>query len=660
MADDFTPRLGRPGNHGSGAAKRYTARVKRAAKGLVQGGRKPNFSGARSARGTAAARMAQMRGSPFAKFRMRRVIVKVHIARANKAIGKAAFRAHVKYIQRDGVDRGESQSSERAVNELSDGPDRGAGNLYNQSCENLDDQGFLERSADDRHQFRIIVSPEDANQLGDLKETTRAFMNEVERDLGTKLDWVAVDHHNTGHPHTHIVIRGKDETGRDLVIARDYLTKGMRARAREIVLERLGPRRDLEIAQAQAREVDQKRWTGIDRSLGKIEQNGVIEIAGGGGASDRFERTLRLRRLKTLTELGLASRVGDFQWRISAGWQEKLKAYGKRGDIIRTLSAAAGRKLQDRDVVLFGSATAQNKITGRVLHNVAVDELRDTRAIAVEGLEGKIWHVPSGEAQPGALPPDGAIVEVALARAGPRPSDRIIANTAAVNGGRYSPELHAADDPGASASYIEAHKRRLEALRRAGLVSRDAHGVWTIGHDYLDRVAVYEAERGAAKIVTKSWIDLEAQVSAPAPVWLDEVALSADNSNGLHEEVEAAKSKRMAFLKKEGLWSDSHGGIDPERATALKRKVLNKAAATEAARSGRTHVDLIEGMGFAGVYEKPVTLATGRFALIARSKEFALVPWRPDLERHRGAAMTIRRTAKDVEWTLGRSKGLAR
>ena len=39
-------------------------------------------------------------------------------------------------------------------------------------------------------------------------------MRRMAEDLDTTLDWVAVDHHDTGHPHTHIVLRGKDERRR--------------------------------------------------------------------------------------------------------------------------------------------------------------------------------------------------------------------------------------------------------------------------------------------------------------------------------------------------------------------------------------------------------------------------------------------------------------
>ncbi len=44
-------------------------------------------------------------------------------------------------------------------------------------------------------------------------------MGRMEADLGTGLDWVAVNHWNTDNPHTHIVVRGRDDTGKDLIIA---------------------------------------------------------------------------------------------------------------------------------------------------------------------------------------------------------------------------------------------------------------------------------------------------------------------------------------------------------------------------------------------------------------------------------------------------------
>jgi hypothetical protein len=57
-----------------------------------------------------------------------------------------------------------------------------------------------ERGREDRHQFRFIVAPEDATEMADLRGFTRDLMRQMELDLATRLDWIAVDHHNTGHP----------------------------------------------------------------------------------------------------------------------------------------------------------------------------------------------------------------------------------------------------------------------------------------------------------------------------------------------------------------------------------------------------------------------------------------------------------------------------
>src|SRR3546814_16169498 len=91
-------------------------------------------------------------------------------------------------------------------------------------------------------QFRMIVSPEDGDQFADLKPFVRRLMSEMEKDLGTKLEWVAVDHFNTGHPHSHIMLRGKNDRGADLVIAREYISTGARERAIALPTTDLGPR----------------------------------------------------------------------------------------------------------------------------------------------------------------------------------------------------------------------------------------------------------------------------------------------------------------------------------------------------------------------------------------------------------------------------------
>jgi type IV secretory pathway VirD2 relaxase len=92
-------------------------------------------------------------------------------------------------------------------------------------------------------------------------------MRRMERDLGTELEWAAVEHWDTDNPHVHIVLRGRDDQGRDLVIARDYIARGMRERASELATEWLGPRTEREIAASLRREIEQPRWTRLDHAL---------------------------------------------------------------------------------------------------------------------------------------------------------------------------------------------------------------------------------------------------------------------------------------------------------------------------------------------------------------------------------------------------------
>ena len=69
-------------------------------------------------------------------------------------------------------------------------------------------RAFAERCEGDRHHFRFIVSPDDALEMTDLRSFTTELAAQMEKDLGTRLDWVAVDHWNTEHPHVHLIVRG--------------------------------------------------------------------------------------------------------------------------------------------------------------------------------------------------------------------------------------------------------------------------------------------------------------------------------------------------------------------------------------------------------------------------------------------------------------------
>jgi hypothetical protein len=224
--DEFEPKLGKIRSRGGKVRSSYLRQVAQTVG--VRGGRKlgrGTFHGSRIGRGAGVGRVLAARDR-YAAFRARRVVVKARIIKI-AGRGLKGAKLHLRYLQRDGVTR-----------------EGLPGDLYDAKLDKADGSAFLERCDGDRHQFRLIVSAEDAIEFDDLKHFTRRLLRQMEEDLGTGLDWVAVDHYNTGHPHSHVIVRGKDDRGADLVIAREYLSQGMRERAAELVTLDLGPRTD--------------------------------------------------------------------------------------------------------------------------------------------------------------------------------------------------------------------------------------------------------------------------------------------------------------------------------------------------------------------------------------------------------------------------------
>ena len=185
-----------------------------------------------------------------------------------------------------------------------------------------------------------------------------------------------VDHHNTGQPHTHIVIRGVDDRGKDLLIAPDYIKSGMRQLASELITRELGPRRDMEIAHTEAREVTQERFTTIDRDIARMADRNQIKIGNGQDIYERFHRSMVIKRLGALQELGLATKTGYLKWELTEGWDETLKRIGKRGDIIRSMTDAISNEHSPSKLKIFdASEPRQQPILGRIAHIGAEDEL---------------------------------------------------------------------------------------------------------------------------------------------------------------------------------------------------------------------------------------------------------------------------------------------
>jgi type IV secretory pathway VirD2 relaxase len=216
----------------------------------------------------------------------RRVIIKVHVQRMTAGSAKAAAK-HLGYIERDGVEKDGSKG-------VLYGPE-GRGRRT----------AFEQPRLDERHQFRIIVSPEDGNEL-ELTGYVRRLMAQVERDVGRRLEWAAVNHHNTDNAHAHIVIRGVALDGKELRLDRSYISRGMRWRAQELATEELGLRHEFEIKRAYAREVTQERFTSLDRELERQSEDNRLKLRSPSKPSGSIDRSTLLARLEQLEAMELA------------------------------------------------------------------------------------------------------------------------------------------------------------------------------------------------------------------------------------------------------------------------------------------------------------------------------------------------------------------
>jgi type IV secretory pathway VirD2 relaxase len=492
----------------------------------------------------------------------------------------------------------------------------------------------------------------------------------MEEDLGTKLDWVAVDHHNTGHPHTHVVLRGRDELDRDLIIAREYITHGMRERAAEVVTLDLGPSSDLEIEDRLRRQVEQDRLTDLDRSLRRdADADGVVRS--GAASGDAVSQSLRAGRLQKLSKLGLAEEVVPGNWKLADDLEATLRRMGERGDIIKTMHHEMAAQKVARsvsDYAIYDPADPEAKrIVGRVIARGLSDEDKDRHYVIVDGVDGRTHYVDIGRGNAVEATPNDSIVAITPKRSGPKAVDRTVADIAAANDGRYSVDIHLRHDPTASAAFAETHVRRLEAMRRlAGHLEREADGSWKIGPDHLKRAAALErshAQLSPVTVESLSMVPLQRQTGIEGATWLDRELVAekptAIRDLGFGREVSDALTRRRQWLIEQGFAREEQDrtAYRGNMLTQLQGRELKRAAGQLSGELGLAYTEARSGTRIEGVYRRHVDLASGRFAVIEKSREFTLVPWRPVLERNLGKTVSGVLRGDAISWTLGRQRG---
>jgi type IV secretory pathway VirD2 relaxase len=433
--------------------------------------------------------------------------------------------------------------------------------------------------------------------MTDLRAFTRDLAKQMETDLGTRLDWVAVDHWNTDNPHVHLLLRGVDGEDGDLVISRDYISQGLRSRAEELVAIELGPKPEHEIRNSLEREVTAERWTRLDREIRlAADETGYIDLRPeNSGKSDPEIRRLMVGRLQHLEKMALAAPTLPGEWMVGLEAEQSLRDLGMRGDIIKSMHRAFTERGEARGAADFVIESGQptSEIIGRLVDRGLHDELTGEAYALIDGTDGRAHHVRfRGLEAFDQAPPIGGVVEVR----------------------RFGP----AGGP---------HPTLVLAIRS----DLDLDGQITA--------------RGA------TWLDHRLVERDPMPLAM----------GGFGRETHEAMEARTEHLIQERLARRQGQRIILQRdlLNTLRQRELDDVAAKVSADTGLPHVKAVSGEHVAGTYRQRLRLTSGRFAMIDNGLGFQLVPWSRELEKRLGQHVTgVVKDGGGIEWGFGRKRDL--
>ncbi|WGD32463.1 DUF3363 domain-containing protein [Ancylobacter sp. WKF20] len=503
MSDDreFRVRPGRIRSTSAQQARPFVAQALAAARkaggGVSRFGKVTSGNRLRFGSGQVASLQASRRITSRSRGAVMKARVVRHAARAG-SLGQ-----HLTYLRREGVTR----DGEKAQ-------------MFGPEIESVDVDAFTERCREDRHHFRFIVSPDDALEMEDLRAFTRDLARQMEKDLGTGLDWVAVDHWNTEHPHVHLIVRGRRDDGQDLVISRDYIKEGMRDRARDLITQELGPRTELDIHRSLERQIEAERWTELDRHLlRETRESGIMDMAPVPGRQPDEHHALKIGRLRKLETLGLAKEIGNAQWMMEPEAEATLRAFGERGDIIKRMHRALTERGIERGTASYvlAAESLDVPVIGRLVARGLDDELHASAYAIVDGVDGRSHHIrlPDLDAAGDGAP--GSIVDlrtfddahgkrrVALAVR----SDLDLAHQVTATGATWLDRQAIARDPialsdgGFGAEVSQALDRRAEHLIREGLAERQGRRIVFV-RNLIDTLRRRELEAVGEKLAAET------------------------------------------------------------------------------------------------------------------------------------------------------------
>ena len=444
--------------------------------------------------------------------RLQRVMVKVHVSRHRPGKVHGSVLRHVSYVGRESA----SLDGKHGV-------------FYDATQEGLDARQIVKAWEQDRHHFRLIVSAENAGDLPDTNKYIRTVMARVERDLGTSLQWLAVNHYNTDNPHTHILCRGIKQDNTDLVIPRQYVSYGIRRRAEEVATEILGPRSAEDIRREQDSHIEAERFTALDRMIERHLEAGKIDLHPdkriGFGADDRSRI---LGRLQFLQSMDLAKKGKGTWWIVDPEFGLKLRDLGQRNDIVKVLYATLGSQAGYVERLGARNALAE-PILGALVAKGSVDEISDRKFVVVRACTGRLHYSQVPEDESFRRAQAGAIVELGSKAYRQNVLAGEITMVAQNHGGVYSIADHASFlakqhpevAPDQATARIRSARAKLAfvAGHKGSGVEQMAENQFRIDAQVFEKFTA--ARRGQTDLCIVSAYTLEKQVEAHALTWLD-------------------------------------------------------------------------------------------------------------------------------------------
>lgn len=618
-----------------------------------------NFAGSRSGK-RMVRRGLMTRGNSFVGFSHgQRVVVKARYVKHRAGSmgaggGAASLRDHLKYISRPAA----GKDGEKAV-------------LFNEQDDGLGRKEFLDLCQGDRHHWRFIISPENGHQIEDFHGYVRSVMRLVEKDLQTSLVWTAAVHYDTDDIHAHVIVRGVNDRGEDLVIGQDYVKEGFRRRAQEVATELLGERSLDEIRKSQEKEVEALRVTSLDRFMEKqMGEDRTLDVrAKSNFGKSLFYEGLLKGRLRFLAASGLATEQPPGVFMLKEDYQDELRKIAQKNEAVKRLYGRVPSGLDDLAVYSLKDGEGAT-VVGRIVDKGIMDELYDRKYIVVQDMGAKLHFVAVGDARSYDAVEKGSLVNIKPGSKSTGKADSNIKMIAEQNDGIYDAVVHRAHVEKEQqyipeedrARYVEFHLKRLETLEKNEVVQPLDSGRYQVPPDVIEKgekitkkLNEREKKRFYPHLNVLSAEPLERLVHVNRKTWLDkELFKQVKKGPSIPYDVgvQQALVKRQDWLVQQDLAFIQSNGV-----FAMRPDALRKLDQLEVYGAGRKLADKF-GLEFSDKraqtgqpvrYEGFVKLETGTWAVVSKGRELQLTRVQQEPKLVRGDMAVLREIEGKME-----------